>query len=123
MDKENEIDERAGDGGAAMEESVLAFLARHYPGDEKSLETLTSLLSEVGGLDDERLLDALYKGVNYTRDVEAAREEGCIAGRNEKIELEMQADHAMDPVDDGGMDDGCDDLPLLRHIRRSVWDD
>ena len=45
MDKENEIDERAGDGGAAMEESVLAFLARHYPGDEKSLETLTSLLS------------------------------------------------------------------------------
>ena len=115
MDKENEIDERAGDGGAAMEESVLAFLARHYPGDEKSLETLTSLLSEVGGLDDERLLDAVYKGVNYTRDVEA--------GRNEKIELEMHSNPVIDPVDDGGMDDGCDDLPLLRHIRRSVWDD
>lgn len=121
MDKENEIDERA--GGGAMEEAVLAFLAKHYPGDERSLDTLTSLLSEVGGLDDERLLDALYKGVNHSRDVEAAREEGRIAGRNEKIELEMQADHAMDPVDDGGMDDGCDDLPLLRHIRRSVWDD
>lgn len=106
-----------------MEEAVLAFLAKHYPGDERSLDTLTSLLSEVGGLGDERLLDAVYKGVNHSRDVEAAREEGRIAGRNEKIELEMQADHAMDPVDDGGMDDGCDDLPLLMHIRRSVWDD
>ena len=41
----------------------------------------------------------------------------------EKIELEMHSNPVIDPVDDGGMDDGCDDLPLLRHIRRSVWDD
>ena len=119
---EKEKNENAS-GGGAVGDSVLAFLAKCHPGDENSLESMTVLLGSVGGLDDERLLEAVYKGMRYDRDVEDAREQGRIAGRNEKIENEMRRKAETVPADDGGLESNPDDLPLLRHIRRSVWDD
>lgn len=119
MDKEKEKPDVAGGGGVG--DSVLAFLAKSHPDDESSLDDMIALLGEVKGLDDERLLEAVYRGAVYERDVAAAREQGRIDGRNEKIELEMCRKTA--PADDGGAEQEPDDLPLLRHIRRSVWDD
>lgn len=120
MDKENTISSDAGKG-RCIADSVLEFLARRHPDDEQALDSLITLLA--GGIEDEMLMEAVYKGANYERDVAAAREQGRIAGRNEKIELEKQVKAVSVIADDGGVEACNDELPLLRHMRRSVWDD
>ena len=100
------------------DDAVLQFLAEEHPADEGALEELTGLLSE--GTDSRRLIATLYAGLRHDSDVEAADGAGYLRGKNEAIERERLAESRRMPHDDGGHPAG--DIPLLRHIRRSVWD-
>ena len=100
------------------DDAVLQFLAEEHPADEGALEELTGLLSE--GTDSRRLIATLYAGLRHDSDVEAADVAGYLRGKNEAIERERLAESRRMPHDDGGHPAG--DIPLLRHIRRSVWD-
>ena len=100
------------------DDAVLQFLAEEHPADEGALEELTVLLSE--GTDSRRLIATLYAGLRHDADVEAADGAGYLRGKNEVIERERLAESRRMPHDDGGHPAG--DIPLLRHIRRSVWD-
>lgn len=106
-----------------IEDQVLQFLAENHPDDEQSLDELTTLLSEATGVTDSRIMELAYKGSRYQRDIDNARQEGYLKGRNENIEMETRRRSASIPSDDGGLPDEAPDLPLLRHMRRSVWDD
>lgn len=121
-----EADETNGEKAAVnpVEESVLQFLAEEHPDDETALEELSKILTGAESVADRRVIELVYKGSRYEKDLESARKSGYVAGRNEKIELEKQIIAETLPVDDGGLPETADsDLPLLRHIRRSVWDD
>lgn len=102
--------------GGSIEEAVLKFLADNHPDDEAALDEMTALL----GGDREALISALYKSVSYDRDVAAADAAGYLRGRNEAVEQKRQKQYER-PKDDGGVPNDYD-LPLLRSIRRSVWD-
>ena len=115
---------RAADVEMTVEESVLQFLAEEHPDDEGALSELTEIFDKARGIADRNLIELAYKGMRYDADMAAARNSGYVDGRNETIELERQALADALPKDDGGLPETeADDLPLLRHIRRSVWDD
>ena len=94
--------------GAALEEAVLKYLADNHPDDDQALDEMMQLLQG----ESDKLVEAVYKGLRYARDVDAASADGYLRGRNEAVER---------PKDDGGAPTDYD-LPLLRNIRRSVWD-
>ena len=93
--------------GAALEEAVLKYLADNHPDDDQALDEMMQLLQG----ESDKLVAAVYKGLRYARDVDAASADGYLRGRNEAVEQK----------DDGGAPTDYD-LPLLRNIRRSVWD-
>lgn len=103
-------------------DAVLQFLASRHPDDEPALERMLRVLEGVTGAGDE-LMELVYRGLSRDEDVAAARHDGYIAGRNEQIEMARHMQAAAYPKDDGGAPDDTADLPLLRNIRRSVWDD
>ena len=70
-----------------------------------------------GGL----LFFTISVGLRHEADVAQARQEGYVEGRNEQIEVRRRSFDTVNPRDDGGIEEDPD-LPLLRHIRRSVWD-
>lgn len=101
--------------GAALEEAVLKYLADNHP-DDQALEEMMQLLQG----ESDKLVAAVYKGLRYARDVDAASADGYLRGRNEAVEQKRNAQQER-PKDDGGAPTDYD-LPLLRNIRRSVWD-
>ncbi len=100
-------------------DSVLKYLAANHPDDEEALEEITRLLAS--GTDSEEVIAALYKGIRYDSDLKAADDSGYLRGRNEAVTQERQKSFGNRPKDDGGAPEAYD-LPLLRSIRRSVWD-
>lgn len=103
-----------------LEDRVLQYLATHHPEDEKALTALIDAL--VGAREpSEAVIDRVYKGLRYDVDVAAARSEGFRDGRNAQIDERLSAEPKL-PRDDGGLEHEPDDLPLLRHISKSVWD-
>lgn len=102
--------------GAALEEAVLKYLADNHPDDDQALDEMMQLLQG----ESDKLVAAVYKGLRYARDVDAASADGYLRGRNEAVEQKRNA-HQERPKDDGGAPTDYD-LPLLRNIRRSVWD-
>lgn len=100
--------------GAALEEAVLKYLAD--PDDDHALDEMMQLLQG----ESDKLVEAVYKGLRYARDVDAASADGYLRGRNEAVEQKRNAQQER-PKDDGGTPTDYD-LPLLRNIRRSVWD-
>ena len=101
--------------GAALEEAVLKYLADNHP-DDQALDEMMQLLQG----ESDKLVEAVYKGLRYARDVDAASADGYLRGRNEAVEQKRNALQER-PKDDGGAPTDYD-LPLLRNIRRSVWD-
>lgn len=102
--------------GAALEEAVLKYLADNHPDDDKALDEMMQLLQG----ESDKLVAAVYKGLRYARDVDAASADGYLRGRNEAVEQKRNAQQER-PKDDGGAPTDYD-LPLLRNIRCSVWD-
>ena len=102
--------------GAALEEAVLKYLADNHPDDDQALDEMMQLLQG----ESDKLVEAVYKGLRYARDVDAASADGYLRGRNEAVEQKRNAQQER-PKDDGGAPTAYD-LPLLRNIRRSVWD-
>lgn len=102
--------------GAALEEAVLKYLADNHPDDDHALDEMMQLLQG----ESDKLVAAVYKGLRYARDVDAASADGYLRGRNEAVEQKRNAQQER-PKDDGGAPTDYD-LPLLRNIRRSVWD-
>lgn len=103
-----------------LEDRVLQYLATHHPEDEKALTALIDAL--VGTREpSEAVIDSMYKGMRYDVDVAAARSDGYRDGRNAQIDERLSAEPEL-PHDDGGLERESDDLPLLRHISKSVWD-
>lgn len=102
--------------GAALEEAVLKYLADNHPDDDQALDEMMQLLQG----ESDKLVEAVYKGLRYARDVDAASADGYLRGRNEAVEQKRNAQQER-PKDDGGVPTDYD-LPLLRNIRRSVWD-
>ena len=102
--------------GAALEEAVLKYLADNHPDDDQALDEIMQLLQG----ESDKLVEAVYKGLRYARDVDAASADGYLRGRNEAVEQKRNAQQER-PKDDGGVPTDYD-LPLLRNIRRSVWD-
>lgn len=107
--------------GNPVEDAILQFLAENHPDDEAQLDALISLLQNQDAIPSVDVLENLYKGIRYEKDVKDARKQGYLSGVNEKIEVEKRLQHPQ-PVDDGGVVPIADDLPLLRCFRRSVWD-
>lgn len=101
----------------AVDEAVLQYLADHHPDDEAALGQITQLL---GGEVGEQLIAAVYDGLRYANDVAAADAAGYLRGRNEAV-AQKRREQDVYPKDDGGVPADYD-LPLLRTIRRSVWD-
>lgn len=101
--------------GAALEEAVLKYLADNHPDDDQALDEIMQLLQG----ESDKLVEAVYKGLRYARDVDAASADGYLRGRNEAVEQKRNAQQER-PKDGGAPTDY--DLPLLRNIRRSVWD-
>ena len=79
------------------------------------------MLQGFGSAPKTDLLQAVYKGLKYDADVEAARHEGYVSGANESIDNEKLRLQPM-PIDDGGVKTSADDLPLLSYVKRSVWE-
>lgn len=117
MEKTEEKNEQQKVASNSVDEAVLKYLADNHPDDEAALEQITQLL---GGEVGERLIAAVYDGLHYAGDVAAADAAGYLRGRNEAVE-QKRREQDMYPKDDGGVPDDYD-LPLLRTIRRSVWD-
>lgn len=116
---EETLEQMPGQDAPGTEDSVLRYLAERHPDDEEALTEMTALLAE--GTGSTRLLETLYGGLRADRRVEDADRAGYLRGRNEAVEMERRAAVEGLPADDGGQPDTAD-LPLLRHIRRSVWD-
>ena len=116
MEKTEEKKNELSPTGGNIEEAVLKFLAANHPDDEAALDEITALL----GGDNDALVATLFRGVRYERDVSAADADGYLRGRNEAVERKRQELDEL-PKDDGGVPNDYD-LPLLRSIRRSVWD-
>lgn len=104
-----------------LEDAVLKYFADSHPDDTESFESVVGLLHGFESAPKEDLLNAIYKGLKYDADVEAARNEGYLSGANESIEQEKRRLQPM-PVDDGGLEGYAEDLPLLSSVRRSVWE-
>lgn len=100
-------------------DAVLRYLAATHPDDEDSLEKMTRLLEAGSGSAD--LLDTLYRGLHADEAAEEAAKTGYLRGRNEAVEMKRKESFAAFPSDDGGEPDD-NGIPLLRNIRRSVWD-
>ena len=100
------------------DDAVLKFLAANHPDDEAALDEITRLLNAENR---EALIEAVYKGIRADAAVAAADEGGYLRGRNEAVEMRRQETAPDRPKDDGGASETTD-LPLLRNIRRSVWD-
>ena len=116
MEKTEEKKNELSPTGGNVEEAVLKFLADNNPDDEAALEDMVrTLQGELPGL-----VEVVYKGLHYDSDVEKADADGYLRGRNEAVEQKRQEEHGL-PRDDGGSPTDYD-LPLLRSIRRSVWD-
>lgn len=104
---------------AGIADAVLKYLAESHPEDEDALEVMTDLLG--GGHECRKLLDAVYDGLRLERAVDEADKAGYLRGRNEAVEMKRRELYAFEAADDGGVPED-DDVPLLRNIRRSVWD-
>lgn len=102
----------------SAEERALNFLAKHHPDDDASLQKLTDLLADQ---DDEHQLEVFYRGLNAEEREAEAKKAAYLKGRNDVIDEMRKAQHNAMPVDDGGHP-SLDNPPLLRSIRRSVWD-
>jgi len=104
----------------AVDDRVLQFLAERHAEAE---DVLDSMVEAVGGVPEvtDSLLELVYRGLRHEADVAQARQEGYVEGRNEQIEVRRRSFDTVNPRDDGGIEEDPD-LPLLRHIRRSVWD-
>lgn len=104
----------------AVDDRVLQFLAERHAEAE---DVLDSMVEAVGGVPEvtDNLLELVYRGLRHEADVAQARQEGYVEGRNEQIEVRRRSFDTVNPRDDGGIAEDPD-LPLLRHIRRSVWD-
>ena len=63
--------------GAALEEAVLKYLADNHPDDDKALDEMMQLLQG----ESDKLVEAVYKGLRYARDVDAASADGYLRGR------------------------------------------
>ena len=83
--------------GAALEEAVLKYLADNHPDDDKALDEMMQLLQG----ESDKLVEAVYKGLRYARDVDAASADGYLRGRNEAVEQKRNAQQER-PKDDGG---------------------
>jgi hypothetical protein len=72
-------------------EMIKAFLGKRGLSDEQGEEFLGKAVQSLGGIKEgliaPELLDFLYDGYNYDKDVELARKAGEIDGRNQKIAL------------------------------------
>lgn len=110
-----------GDGGSverlAVEERVLEFLAGRHPADEASLEGLTRVLC-----DDGEMMETLYRGLHLEERIAAAEGAAYLRGRNDVIEEFRNVRGPLPPVKEGGKTEQSDFIPLLRNMRRSVWD-
>lgn len=104
-----------------LEDAVLKYFADSHPDDTESFESVVGLLQGFDRVPKADLLQAVYKGLKYDADVEAARHEGYVSGANESIDKEKRRLQPL-PIDDGGVKASADDLPLLSHVRRSVWE-
>ncbi len=118
----NENEEKTIGKNEPITDAILRFLADNHPDDEAALEQMTATLGQMEGITDNRLLELVYKGVNYEKSLEEAGNKAYVKGRNEAIELESRK-RTLTVGDDNGGGDDEPDLPLLRHIRKSVWDD
>lgn len=83
--------------GAALEEAVLKYLADNHPDDDQALDEMMQLLQG----ESDKLVEAVYKGLRYARDVDAASADGYLRGRNEAVEQKRNAQQER-PKDDGG---------------------
>lgn len=108
-------------GTETAEEALLRFMAEKHPNDDIAMDKMLAFLN--GTQTDDDALETLYCGVNYAQAVEQATHEGYIRGKNEQIELARKELHNVFPCDEGESCLDEPDLPLLRHMRRSVWDD
>ena len=107
MKESTEIEEKLPD--KKHEDAVLKYLAENHPDDENALSEMTALL------------DAVYRGIRSEQNAKDAENAGYLRGKNEAIEMRRAEIHSVLPADDS--EDFADSsIPLLRHIRRSVWD-
>ena len=60
--------------GAALEEAVLKYLADNHPDDDQALDEMMQLLQG----ESDKLVEAVYKGLRYARDVDAASADGYL---------------------------------------------
>ena len=60
--------------GAALEEAVLKYLADNHPDDDQALDEMMQLLQG----ESDKLVEAVYKGLRYVRDVDAASADGYL---------------------------------------------
>lgn len=117
MKESTEIEEKLLD--KKHEDAVLKYLAENHPDDENALSEMTALLD--GATDSQALLDAVYRGIRSEQNAKDAENAGYLRGKNEAIEMRRAEIHSVLPADDS--EDFADSsIPLLRHIRRSVWD-
>ena len=105
----------------AAENCIIRFLSERHADDEHALDVMTEKLSGMGEIADDTL-ELFYQGINYQRDLETAKSESYLRGKNEKIECIIKEQNESMPVDDGGLPEQ-DDSIILRHIRPSIWDD
>ncbi len=103
------------------ENCIIRFLTERHADDEHALDIMTKKLAGWGEIPDDTL-ELFYQDINYNRDLETARNESYLKGKNEKIECIIKEQNESMPVDDGGLPEQEDSL-TLRHLRPSVWDD
>ena len=100
--------------GAALEEAVLKYLADNHPDDDQALDEMMQLLQG----ESDKLVEAVYKGLRYARDVDAASADGYLRGRNEAVEQKRNAQQER-PKDDGGAPTDYD-LPCGTESRQTT---
>jgi len=87
-------------------EDFTAFANEHNLTDEQNKEVwgkcLDIIVNGINGVMDRSLYETVLKGMSYDNDMQAAREEGQIQGRNEQIEQKLAKSAPETPPTFGG---------------------
>lgn len=90
-----ELAKRMEDNVGKNADVIKAFMGKRGLSDEQAEEFLSKATGTLGGIKEgliaEELLNFLYDGYNYDKDVDLARKAGEVDGRNQKIELKRKS--------------------------------
>ena len=106
--KDDESKKKSEENMLSTATSFAAFMEKNNLTDEQGKEIwgkcIDIIVNGNNGIMDENLWDTVFKAMNYDNDVNAAREEGQIQGRNENIEAKLakSAPENMPPTFGGG---------------------